>query len=83
MIGSIIGIGAGFLGTMFFVVILLGILSIIAPIWVIYDIIVNNKRLSDGMKVLWIVLAICFGIITAIIYYLVGRKANLDPFKKK
>lgn len=61
---------------------ILGIIAIIAAIWVIYDVIVNNKRLSDGMKVLWIVLAVVFSIITAIIYYLVGRQGN-DLFKKR
>ncbi|MFA5953428.1 MAG: PLDc N-terminal domain-containing protein [Candidatus Pacearchaeota archaeon] len=63
--------------------IILGILAVIAAIWVIYDVIVNNKKLSDGMKVLWIILAIIFSIITAIVYYLVGRNNQNDLFKKR
>lgn len=50
-----------------------GIIAILAAIWVIYDVIVHNKKLSDGMKVLWIVLALFFSIITAIVYYFIGR----------
>jgi len=62
---------------------LIGIIAIVCAIWVIYDVLVNNKRLSDGMKVLWIVLAVFFSIITAIIYYLVGRNKNNDLFRKR
>ena len=61
---------------------IIGIIAIICAIWVIYDIIVNNKRLSDGMKVLWVICAVLFSIITAVIYYLVGRNGQNDLFKK-
>jgi len=61
---------------------ILGIIAVIAAVWVIYDVIVNNKGLSDGMKVLWVVLAVFFSIITSIIYYLVGRDQRNDLFKK-
>ena len=61
---------------------ILGIVAIIAAVWVIYDVLVNNRRLSDGMKIFWIVLAIIFSIITAIIYYLVGRNKRNDIFKR-
>jgi preprotein translocase subunit SecG len=62
---------------------ILGIIAIIAAIWVIYDVLVNNKKLSGGMKVLWIVCAVLFSIITAVIYYLVGRNQKNDLFRKK
>ena len=61
---------------------LLGIVAIICAIWVIYDILVNNKRLSDGMRVLWVVCAVLFSIITAVIYYLIGRNGQNDLFKQ-
>ena len=51
----------------------IGILALIAAIWVIYDVLVVNKRLSTGMKVVWIILALLFSILTAVIYYLFGR----------
>lgn len=62
---------------------IIGIIALIAAIWVIYDVLVNNKRLSDGMKVLWIIFAVFFSIITAIIYYLVGRNNQTDLFRRK
>ncbi|MDO8517309.1 MAG: PLDc N-terminal domain-containing protein [Nanoarchaeota archaeon] len=61
---------------------ILGVIAIISAIWVIYNVVVNNKRLSDGMKVLWIVCALFFSIITAIIYYLIGRNPKNDLFRK-
>jgi hypothetical protein len=51
----------------------LGILAIIAAIWVIYDVVTNNRGLSSLAKILWIVFAIFFSIITAIIYFLVYK----------
>ena len=60
-----------------------GIVAVLAVIWVIYDVIVNNKKLSDGMKVLWIVCAVFFSIVTAIVYYFFGRNAKSDLFAKK
>lgn len=62
---------------------IIGILALIAAIWVIYDVLANNKKLSGGMKILWIVFAIFFSIITAIIYYIVSRNSNTDLFNKR
>ena len=62
---------------------ILGIVALICAIWVIYDVLANNKKLSDGMKVLWIVLAVLFSIITAVVYYFVGRNNQNDLFRKK
>ncbi len=62
---------------------LFGIVAFIAAIWVIYDVLVNNKRLSDGMKVLWIICAIFFNIITAVIYYFFGRNNQNDLFRRR
>ena len=53
---------------------ILGIVAVICAIWVIYDVLVNNKELSTGMKVVWIICALLFSIITAIVYYLVEKK---------
>ena len=59
------------------------IAAVIAAVWVIYDVLTNNRRLSDGMKLLWIICAVLFSIVTAIIYYLVGRNAKSDLFGRK
>lgn len=61
----------------------LEILVVLAAVWVIYDVLVNNKKLSDGMKVMWIIFAILFSLITAIIYYFIGRNAKSDLFARK
>lgn len=48
----------------------LGIVALLCAIWVIYDVVANQKKMGTWHKVLWIVFAIIFSIITAIIYYL-------------
>jgi hypothetical protein len=53
---------------------LLGIIALVCAIWVIYDVWTNNKKLSTGLKVVWTVFALLFSIITAIVYYFVGKK---------
>ncbi len=52
----------------------IGLAALICAIWVIYDVLANNKGLSTGMKIVWIICAILFSIITAIIYFFVGRR---------
>jgi hypothetical protein len=55
----------------------LWIVSVLCIIWVIYDVLAKNKGLSDGMKILWVVLALVlnqYAIIIAIIYYFVYKR---------
>jgi prolipoprotein diacylglyceryltransferase len=51
-----------------------GVVALICAIWVIYDVWTNNKKLKDTTKIIWTVCAILFSIITAIVYYFVGKK---------
>jgi hypothetical protein len=60
---------------------LVSIVAVICAVWVIYDVLTYNKGLSAGMKFLWIVLAIFFSIITAIVYYFFGRQRKNDLFR--
>lgn len=53
---------------------ILWVVAVLCAIWVIYDVLVVNKRASTGMKVLWVILAIFFSIISAIIYYFLYKK---------
>jgi len=62
---------------------LLGIIALVAAIWVIYDVFSNNKGLSDGMKIFWVICAIFLSILTAIIYYFFGRSSKNDLFRKR
>ena len=52
---------------------LIGIIALVCAIWVIYDVIVNHKKMETLHKVLWIVAAVLFSIITAIVYYIVVK----------
>lgn len=52
----------------------LGILALVAAVWVIYDVFTKNKKLKTEMKVLWTILAIVFNIITAIVYYFMYKR---------
>ena len=53
---------------------IISIIALVCAILVIYDVLAVNKKLSTGQKVLWVVLALVFSIITAIVYYLVYKK---------
>ena len=50
------------------------VIALAAMVWVIYDVLANNKKMDTTMKVVWIVCAVFFSIITAIVYYFLGRK---------
>lgn len=52
-------------------------LSLIATIWVIYDVWANNKGLTTGVKVIWTIVAFLFGIIGAAAYYFLGRNKTV------
>ena len=39
---------------------LAGIIALVLVIWVIYDVLANNRRASTVMKIVWIVCAIVF-----------------------
>ena len=49
-----------------------GILTLIAVIWVVVDIMPKKRTLLN--KVFWIVVAIVFGILGALVYYIFGRR---------
>ena len=51
-----------------------GLLSLASVIWVIYDVLTQNKGLTGVMKAVWIIVALLFGIVGAVIYYVIGKK---------
>jgi hypothetical protein len=53
---------------------ILYIVAIICAVWVIYDVWAVNKGMSAGAKVIWTICALLFSILTAIVYYFVGKK---------
>ncbi len=50
---------------------LYGLIALICAVWVIFDIVTKRKDMNDTHKILWIVAAIIFNVITAIVYYFV------------
>lgn len=53
---------------------LVGFVALVCAIWVIYDVLVNNKGMNTFAKVIWIVCAVLFSIVTAVVYYFIGRR---------
>jgi hypothetical protein len=53
---------------------ILWIVALLCAVWVIYNVLAKNKKLNTTGKVVWIVCAVLFSIITAIVYYFIGRK---------
>jgi prolipoprotein diacylglyceryltransferase len=51
-----------------------GLIALACAVLVIYDVVVKQKKMKDNKKVLWIIFAVLFSIITAIVYYLVIKK---------
>ena len=45
------------------------IIGLLCAVWVIYDILTNQKRMNSTHKLIWIIAAIVFSVITAIVYY--------------
>ncbi|MCG8308135.1 MAG: PLDc N-terminal domain-containing protein [Cytophagales bacterium] len=56
------------MGTIFYII------GVICAVWVIYDVWAVNKKLSTAGKMIWSIFAILFSVITAIVYYFIGRK---------
>ena len=53
---------------------LVGILAVICAVWVIYEVVTKQKKWKDSKKIIWIVCAVLFNIVTAIVYYFVEYK---------
>ena len=54
--------------------IIIWVIAIICTVWVIYDILTKQKSMDSTKKLIWIICAVFFSIITAIVYYLVVKK---------
>lgn len=48
---------------------ILWLIGVICAVWVIVDVLTKQRKFSTGQKVIWVILAIVFSIITAIVYY--------------
>jgi prolipoprotein diacylglyceryltransferase len=50
------------------------VVAIICAVWVIVDVLTKQKSMNQTHKIIWIVAAIIFSIITAIVYYFVVKR---------
>ncbi|WP_075589727.1 PLDc N-terminal domain-containing protein [Labilibacter marinus] len=53
---------------------LIYLVALAAFVWLVYDVVTNQKSMSTGKKVLWIVFGFFFSIIAAIVYYLTVKQ---------
>ncbi|MGV8172100.1 MAG: PLDc N-terminal domain-containing protein [Candidatus Woesearchaeota archaeon] len=53
---------------------LIGLIALVCAVWVIYEVVTKHKNWTDGKKLVWIVCAIVFNILTAIVYYFLEYK---------
>ncbi|NJE02357.1 PLDc N-terminal domain-containing protein [Thermococcus sp. JdF3] len=51
-------------------------LQLLALVWVIYDVLTKQKKMSNLEKILWIVLAFLFTILGALVYYLLVKRTG-------
>lgn len=50
------------------------VFAVFCAVWVIYQVWAVNQNLSLAGKLVWTVFALIFNVLTAIVYYLIGRK---------
>jgi len=55
---------------------ILGLIGLILVIWVIYDIVTKQKRMSGTEKAIWILVVLFLGIIGVIVYYFVVKASH-------
>jgi hypothetical protein len=53
---------------------ILWILGIVCAVWVIYDVLARNNSVGIVGKVVWVVLALMFSIVTAVVYYFMYKR---------
>jgi hypothetical protein len=53
---------------------ILSIIALACAVWVIYDAISRNKKLNRAAKLIWVICAVLFPIIPAIVYYFFARE---------
>jgi hypothetical protein len=53
---------------------ILWVVGIVAAVWVIVDVLTKQRSMSSGEKVVWVVCAVLFSIITAIVYWFMKKR---------
>lgn len=55
---------------------ILYIAAVVAAVWVIFDIVTKQKRMPVLQKILWVVAALVFSLITGVVYFFVVKKGK-------
>lgn len=50
------------------------VIGIVAAVWVIVDVLTKQRGMQTGEKVVWVVCAVLFSIITAIVYWFLKKR---------
>lgn len=58
------------------IVLLFWIIGLMAVIWVIYDVLTNQKRMPDSEKIIWVLVALFLNLIGAIVYYILVKASG-------
>ena len=58
------------------IVLLFWIIGLMAVIWVIYDVLTNQKRMPDSEKIVWILVALFLNLIGAVVYYILVKASG-------
>lgn len=53
---------------------IIGLIALLSALWVIIDVLTMNDKMKTFNKIIWIVFALMFSIITAIVYYFVEKR---------
>jgi len=60
------------------------LISLLAAIWVIYDVLVHQKKMPFIEKLIWILAAILLGLIAALLYYFIAKsKRKYEDFRNR
>jgi pilus assembly protein TadC len=57
-------------------IILLGLIGLIAVVWVIYDVLTIQKEMPDIEKLIWVLVALFLGLIGALVYYFIVKRSK-------
>lgn len=55
---------------------IVGVIALICAVWVIYDVLIVQRRMPDLHKILWVIAALIFNILTAVVYFLIVKKGK-------
>jgi cytochrome bd-type quinol oxidase subunit 2 len=62
---------------------MVGVLNLLALVWVIYDVLSYQKKMPDVEKLIWVIVAIFLGLIGAVLYFLLVKSKGKYEGKRE